>query len=66
MLEQRTKGFLAVMRLKESFGTLVMPVLAQMMLAREAVRSAVLWVEVKMPGFSYHNLSTAKRTQCCP
>ena len=64
MFEQRTRGFLAVIRLKESLGTLVMPVFSQMTLAREALRSAVFWAGVNTPGFSYQNLSTANRTKC--
>ena len=64
MLEQWTRRFVAERRLKGSWGMLEMPVLSQIILAREASRSAVFWPGVNTPGFSYHILSTENGTKC--
>ena len=49
ILEQLTRRFLRLRRLKGSRGTLEMPVLSQMILAREAVRSTFLWLGLNTP-----------------
>lgn len=54
--EQRTSRFLDEMRSKGSLGTEVMPVLSQMIRARDALDSADLCLALKTPGFSYHSL----------
>ena len=63
MLLQRTSRFLFETTLKAFAGTVVMPVLSQMILDKVTEDRATLCLAVKTPGFSCHSLTISKETR---